>query len=80
MIHMSTKFGENVSYYKAWRAKELVMNSLNGEAKESYAFDPILFYEAEKNEFVCVFILIIYILYINQAFNGMIYVKPVSKI
>ncbi|XP_050941593.1 uncharacterized protein LOC127149765 [Cucumis melo] len=40
MIHMRTKLGVNVSYYKAWRAKELLMNSLNGEAKESYALIP----------------------------------------
>ena len=35
MTHMRTKLGVNVSYYKVWRAEELVTNSLNGEAKES---------------------------------------------
>ncbi|KAA0065648.1 MuDR family transposase [Cucumis melo var. makuwa] len=34
MIHMRPKLGVSVSYNKAWREKELVMNSLNGEAKE----------------------------------------------
>lgn len=34
MNHMSTKLGVNVSYYKAWRVKKLVMNSLNGEEKK----------------------------------------------
>ncbi|TYK21283.1 MuDR family transposase [Cucumis melo var. makuwa] len=43
MIHMRTKLGVNVSYYKAWRAKELVMNSLDGEVKESYALIPNFF-------------------------------------
>ena len=43
MIHMRTKLGVNVSYYKVWRAEELVTNSLNGEAKESYALIPNFF-------------------------------------
>ncbi|XP_050936236.1 uncharacterized protein LOC127144368 [Cucumis melo] len=48
MIHMRTKLGVNVSYYKAWRAKELVMNSLNGEAKESYALIPNFFMKLKE--------------------------------
>ena len=53
MIHMRTKLGVNVSYYKAWRAKELVMNSLNGEAKESYALIPNFFTKLKEINQVC---------------------------
>ncbi|TYK14543.1 uncharacterized protein E5676_scaffold552G00250 [Cucumis melo var. makuwa] len=48
IIHMRTKLGVNVSYYKAWRAKGLVMNSLNGEAKESYALIPNFFMKLKE--------------------------------
>lgn len=60
MNHMCTKLGVHVSYYKAWRAKEYFMKSLNGDANVSYDFDPKFFYELEENESMFVFLLSLY--------------------
>ena len=42
------EFGVNVSYYKAWRAKEHIMKSLKGDARESYALIPKFLIELEE--------------------------------
>lgn len=43
MHKVRMKLGVNVSYYKAWRAKEQILNSLNGDAAESYGLIPKFF-------------------------------------
>ncbi|KAA0068086.1 uncharacterized protein E5676_scaffold1185G00260 [Cucumis melo var. makuwa] len=38
-----TNFGVNISYQKAWRAKEYMVKLLHGDTVESYALIPIFF-------------------------------------
>jgi len=42
------EFGVNVSYYKAWSAKEHIMKSLKGDARESYALIPKFLMKLEE--------------------------------
>jgi len=42
------EFGVNVSYYKAWRAKEHIMKSLKGGARESHALIPKFLMKLEE--------------------------------
>jgi len=42
------EFGVNVSYYKAWRAKEHIMKSLKRDARESYDLIPKFLMKLEE--------------------------------
>ncbi|XP_038907134.1 uncharacterized protein LOC120092945 [Benincasa hispida] len=42
------ELGVNISYYKAWRAKEHIMKSLKGDACESYALIPKFLMKLEE--------------------------------